>query len=265
MMPLDLEKPIFHRENQRLLRQLQHMEKHVDQWLKGYECLQAATENAIQLRSPGRGRDEDLFMLARTPNDLIAATQRERQLEQSLWRQWCCQGKNQPSSPFLPGVVRGFVSYQVPLRQVRADKQRAADLIGVTPQGHPAVAELKKENGDVPLWGLAEAYGYALALRKNWNAGELCKHWWHPKLPKKLESVPVLLVAPEAYWLSRTGIGNQRQAGELNRGQWQAFHAIVTRMSAAGFPVTTVAFDVEYGCEGLPRIHTPRIRTLPGL
>lgn len=270
-MPLDPKKPIYHKVNKALLNQLRFMETHAQNWLEGFDCIQTVTENAIPIRLTNASR-QDLFKLHRGENPEIANTQRERQIEQSLWRQWCCRPRKEPNNCFLPGVLRGFVSYQVPLRQGQADKQRAADLIGVTPQGLPAVVELKKESGDVPLWALAEAYGYALAIRKNWNAenGTFRRQWetFAPKtptegLPEKLKSIPVLIAAPEAYWLQRVGTGHKRESGELRREQWVAFHVLSQRLAAAGFPVTAVAFDVEYNSNLLPLIHHPRVRTLP--
>lgn len=272
-MPLDSELPLFHKSNQRLLNQLRGLEKIATQWNDNYETMQDVTERAIRIRRPVPGRNNDLFMLCRKRNNNISNKQRERQLEQSLWRQWRASSVKISKGDFLAGVLQGFVSYQVPLRQGEIDKQRAADLIGVTPyDGLPVVIELKKENGDIPLWTLAEAYGYALAIRKNWNEGELREQWKSRVLvpsgikcdaPIVLKSVPVLLAAPEAYWLQCIGIGGKRQRGEIDRPKWQALNKLIQRITEAGFPVTCVAFDVEYGSKNVPLIHSPRVRVLP--
>ena len=171
-MPLDSAIALFTEPNQSLLKNLEPMQQSCEEWIQDFDGLMTSTEDTCVIRQP---RGDNTFKLFGKPNGAIDESERERRLELALWRQWGpAADLGHPQPPFLAGVIRHIQSIQVPLGNVKPDPQKAIDLVSVSEAGLPVVMELKAEKGEGPLWMLAEAFGYALALRKNWNDKDGC-------------------------------------------------------------------------------------------
>jgi hypothetical protein len=204
----------------------------------------------------------------------VQARHRERLLENAIWQQWRKNEGKPQGRYFMPDVCRHIQSFQVPLQDELADiGWGMIDLVGVSHDYFPVVLELKQEDGDIPLWMLCEALAYAVAVRKAWHEGDLCKEWQdldgipenstpHEQSPLV---VPIICIAPAKYWEQRIGEpGPPRTEGQVFSTAWEPFRELVSECGSQGFPATFAEFDIEE-TEGqpFPKILNPRAIALP--
>lgn len=233
----------------RALNQLQNTREHCQQWLNSFLPLLHVTRNAAPVRRVGARNDA--YGLRRHANEQIDSSERERLLEQAIWVQWSQTGGEGQGREFIPDICRYLQAYQVPLQESRDDLGWGkVDLIGVSSRGLPVVIELKREqhqdNGnqaDTPLWMLAEAISYALAVQKSWAGTDLRNEWANfvldcspDELPLTLDCVPILCAAPESYWSTRIGTRDHRTRGRVPPPAWPDFHRVVAKCRETGFP-----------------------------
>ena len=254
-------KGLHHKEMQRLVNQLQHMDKHAKELISVLNCQLEITYAS----APKRVRT---YLLDRSERRNPVRQQRERLLEKAIWKQW-------QSDPFADGLYHHIQTFQMPLKHRQSDKGWGkVDLIGVTQEGLPVVLELKREKSDeTPLRMLVEGLAYAVCVRRAWNEGTLRSQWERDvtKLskgftaPKILLEVPVVGIAPKKYW--QTKIGNKkgkRTAGQVPVKAWKSFEKLCKKCSERGFPVSFLQFGVDGEDDaGLPKIVDVEQRTLP--
>jgi hypothetical protein len=224
---------------------LEHLEEHIH-----------STSESSPVR---KGRS---YRLQRPPRDAIEKSNRERILEQAIWRQF---GDRAVNRVFLDGTSPQIQAYQVPLYGTRkADGWGKVDLVGVTSNGGPVVIELKDERAkDPPLRMLTEALAYACAVRKAWDAGPFQTEWQEAMhlrgIPAAFSApgdVPVVLLAPHSRWQRMIGQPGIRSFGKVPAEAWGPFleltHACKSRH---GHPVHFVGFDSgPLDNSGLPQI-----------
>jgi hypothetical protein len=271
MKHLQRDVPLFRQKS--ILDQLSFTGEHCREWIDAFDDLLDVTRAAAPARTSGhRPRVRDPFGLGRSPKDDIDPANRERRIEQALWEQWNRRRYQESNEWFLPAVCKGVAAYQVPLQETSEDKGWGRiDFVGVGARDLPVVGELKKEDGDTPLWMLAEAFGYALSLQRAWEKGDLRQEWSTAvltasadSLPTRLDSITVLCAAPEPYWITRIGSRDIREANRVPPEAWPAFLELVETCRAHGFSVEFVSFQVDESIPGSLRILRPAIRLLPG-
>ena len=216
-------------------------------------------------------REGRSYRLQRPPRDAIEGSNRERILEQAIWRQFGDRGAN---GVFLDGASPGIQAYQVPLYGTRqADGWGKVDLVGVTSKGGPAIIELKDERAkDPPLRMLTEALAYACAVRKAWDASPFRTEWEEamrqrgiPAPAGTLGDIPVLLLAPHSRWQRMIGQPGIRSYGKVPDHAWAPFLELTrTCKSRHGYPVHFVGFDSgPLDDSGLPQISNVREVAVP--
>jgi len=219
------------------------------------------------------------FKLNREGKTNPKKSQKEGRLEKAIWEQWRRGSGADNDRFFLPWVCRFILSYQMPLWNTRADKEKSgryADLIGVSREWLPVVIELKTaESGETPLRMLVESLAYGVAIRKAWNdpEGPFNKAWTTqlntiaPKneCPPMLQDVPLICLAPAGYWKKCIGKpAGKRTPKQVFAEAWYPFNKLVAACAERGYPVTFAEFDVpKQDGDRLPEIHNPRAIVLP--
>lgn len=132
---------------------------------------------------------------------------KEARWERAIWELW---GPNfRTKAWFLPDVCHYIQTYQMPLRQVRADRYwQGIDLVGVGKGGLPVLIELKEPgSSNTPLFMMLEAVAYGLCIMKTWEAGPLRKAWQErvkvtstTAKTGELRKIQLIGLAPEGYW-----------------------------------------------------------------
>lgn len=273
---LDPTKPLF--VQKAALNQLRFTKEHCEQWIALFAQLLQATREAAPARRSGVRADP--YGFNRLLNLSIDPRSRERLLEQAIWLQWGRTGSEAAGRPFLGPACRYVQAYQVPLQDTRNDEGWGkVDLMGVSDVGLPVVAELKRDicdgdgtSCDRPLWALAEALGYAIAIQRAWVETDFRREWaarvphlaTPATLPATLVNVPVLIVAPESYWRVRIGSRDKQTNGRVPPEAWPPFLRLVRLCCDSGYDVHFVTFDVTECPPKLPKILNPRLRPLPG-
>src|SRR5262249_26254394 len=116
------------------------------------------------------------------------------------------------------------------------------------------VIELKQEGAkDSPLRMLVEGVAYACAVRKAWNEGGLRTEWTvamkqnglHQDLSNALTEVPVLLLAPSAFWRRAIGSPGARSNGKVREDAWPPCQDLVHQCKHHGFPIHFLRFDLD--------------------
>ena len=188
----------------------------------------------------------------------------ERFWEKGLYLKW---GKGNDKKRRVPGCWTHLTSYQVPLFD-KGEKQNwgAVDLLGYLNQSgkcFPVILELKSEpppsnsNGltanmsETPLRMVLEAAAYAVALRKNWNirfrdefiarVGALGIP--PDSVPKKLNKVFLVAIAPAGYWLEWLPYTEKGRSKVLSKATWQAFNRLLKQFRHHHLPVSFVSIS----------------------
>ena len=259
------------------LKQLGHIQKHCNQWIENFDQLLQVTKNAAPVRKPRQATGR--YELQRKSNTIIDKTQQERRLEQALWLQWDWKRYDQTGRWFIDHVCKYILTYQMPLQDKRDDRGWGkVDIVGVSKGNLPVVLELKKEVGDCLLWAMAEALGYAIAVKKTWadtakTVDRGLRSEWaaaiddpeaEQMLPKSLSSIPIVIIAPYAYWQRCMGQpGRRKQPGRITPSAWPSLNRLADCFNSRGYPISFVTFDLKYPSQGLPWILDPRHADLP--
>lgn len=232
------------------VRQRRYMKDHCEMLCKNLPAILEITHNAAPLRSRSKG---PIYKLHR--EEKIDPLVEERLLEKRIWQAWNTTTAAS-GGPFLDGVCHRIQTYQMPLKHERHDKRWGMiDLVGVTPAGLPVVIELKQDNAsDTPLRALVEGLAYACAIKRAWNEKDFLREEWaaamekiglHPPLKEKLSTVPVILLAPSAYWERTIGSLEVPSAGKVPADAWQAFKTLVNACEDHGYPVHCAQLTTE--------------------
>lgn len=234
------------------VRQLSFMKQH-SQTLLG--TLSARMDATYAKAPSGRQAKGQTYELQR--NERPDPSVRERLLEKLIWMGWRFQAVAEHGQPFLGEVCRFIQTYQMPLQGTRNDARWGKiDLLGATPEPLPAVIELKQEGAaDTPLRMLAEGLAYGCAVRKAWNEGGLRAEWMaamrangmDQEPPTTLTTVPVILLAPAAFWRRAIGVPGKRTSGKVRDDAWPVFMELARQCAAHGFPVHFAQFEITTG------------------
>jgi hypothetical protein len=235
---------------------LSRMESHCRSILANHESHFGNTNESAPVR------EQHSYRLQRPPRDAIEKSNRERILEQAIWRQFRDRAVDQV---FLSETSPLIQAYQVPLYATRkADGWGKIDLVGVTSQGGPAIIELKDERAnDPPLRMLTEALAYACAVRKAWHVGPFQTNWKQAMQLRgisvtngELRDIPVVLLAPHSRWRKMIGQPGIRSHGKVRDEAWGPFLELTSLCgSRYGYPVHFAGFDIGPPAEsGLPQI-----------
>jgi len=256
-------------EIQQLANQLGPMEAHCELIERNLDHLVKITYDKAPLQRAGNGQT---YKLARAPKSNVHEKQEERLIEQAIWRQFPLFG----SPDFLQQECPRVVAYQTPLQNSRKDNGWGKiDLLGASPQGLPVVIELKRGSAsDTLLRMLVEALAYALALQKAWNQGTRLRAEWAERMNKPeavqkydaaLLSVPLVLLAPAAFWEKRIRGGAGRFSRQVFKEAGTPFRSLMKKCETRGFPVHCVQFE-EVGKPISPDFRVKNVShvTLPG-
>jgi hypothetical protein len=234
------------------VRQLSFMKQHC-QTLLG--MLSTTLETTYAKAPSGRQAKGQTYELQR--NERPDPSVRERLLEKLIWMGWRFQAVAEHGQSFLGEVCRFIQTYQMPLQGTRNDARWGKiDLVGATAEALPAVIELKQEGAtDTPLRMLAEGLAYGCAVRKAWNEGGLRAEWMaamqenglNQELPTALTTVPVILLAPVAFWSRTIGVPGKRTSGKVPDDAWPVFMDLSCQCAAHGFPVHFAQFEISTG------------------
>lgn len=234
------------------VRQLSFMKQHCET-LHG--TLKATLEATYAKAPSGRQAKGQTYELQR--NERPDPSVRERLLEKLIWMGWRYQAVAEHGQPFMGEVCRFIQTYQMPLQGTRNDARWGKiDLLGATPEALPAVIELKQEGAtDTPLRMLAEAIAYGCSVRKAWNEGGLRAEWitamrangMDQEPPPTLTAVPVILLAPAAFWNRAIGVPGKRTSGKVRDDAWPVFMDLACQCATHGFPVHFAQFDITTG------------------
>lgn len=234
------------------LRQLSFMKQHC-QTLLG--TLSARLDTTYAKAPSGRQAKGQTYELQR--NERPDPSVRERLLEKLIWMGWRFQAVAEHGQPFLGEVCRFIQTYQMPLQGTRNDARWGKiDLVGATPEALPAVIELKQEGAtDTPLRMLAEALAYGCAVRKAWNEGGLRAEWMaamqangmDQEPPPILTTVPIILLAPAAFWARTIGVPGKRTSGKIRDDAWPVFMGLARKCATHGLPVHFAQFEIATG------------------
>jgi hypothetical protein len=245
-------------EIQQPVSQLSFMESHCESIGNNLDVLIKVTYDKAPLQRAGK---KQTYELSRKPKPDIDESEEERLVEQAIWRQF-----SPPDGPvFLKNDCPRVVAYQTPLKNSAKDTSWGmVDLLGASPQGLPVVIELKKKGAaDTPLRMLVEALAYALAVQKSWNQGTKLRGEWAARMSEfgpvqkndtALLSVPIILLAPAAFWEKKTGTNSGRIEGQVFTKAWKPFHLLMDKCKERGFPVHCVQFE-EVGKPASPDFH----------
>jgi hypothetical protein len=254
MIPLD--KGLH--EIQHLASQLSFMDSHSESIGHNLDLLIELTHDKAPLQRAGRTQT---YELSRGPNLEIDESEEERLVEQGIWRQFSPSN----SCAFLENDCPRVVAYQTPLQNSREDRRWGKiDLLGASSQGLPVVIELKRQDADdTPLRMLVEALAYAVAVKKSWNQGTKLRGEWAARMSEfgpvqkndtALLSVPIILLAPAAFWKQKIGSNLGRIEGQVFTNAWKPFHLLMDKCKERGFPVHCVQFE-EVGKPASPDFH----------
>ena len=199
---------------------------------------------------------------------------RERYLEKLLWQQWGHDVVMSGGQPFFGVECRFIQTYQMPLQEKREDRGWGrVDLVGATADSMPVVIELKQEKSkDNPLRMLVEALAYACALRKAWNEGLLAIEW---KAAMKghnigftntgrIAEVPIVLLAPAAFWKRRIGTLGKRSNSQVPGAAWSPFCQLARNCRTYGYPVHFAKFDINENGSDREKVSQGSTVSLPG-
>jgi hypothetical protein len=183
----------------------------------------------------------------------------ESQWERSMWTKWGPDG----CGAFLPNCVR-LQTYQFPLKRHREDRLWGkVDLLGVSPERLPVVVELKRRRTtDTILRMLLEMTAYGIALQELWSAPQsdnTFKRDWElvskelvdcaAPLPDRLDRLPLVGIAPQAYWDRALGRVPTDRTGRVPSKAWPLLRSLVEELNVqCGF---AISFAVVYGAERL--------------
>lgn len=160
----------------------------------------------------------------------------ERKLEWDLYRHWSVFHSG-------PGLPNGFwcrlVGFQVPLYDNNLrDGWDKIDLVGLCPEGYPAVIELKRgKSAEKPLRPLLEVAGYAIAFRSVWSTyhAELTAALRERNLSLPLVQLPqkvnAVVLAPADYWTRLLA------TPQLTPEIWAKFHELAHAFSVHGISI----------------------------
>ena len=253
---------------QEFANQLRYMEMHSQRLLKLINVILERTYRMAPLRTGG-------YALGRGEHDNPHESERERLIEKAIWKKWRWDQIVAPDGPqehFVRNRCSHIQTFQMPLQNVRADTSWGKiDIVGVSVAGTPIVFELKQENArDTPLRMLVEGLAYATVVRKAWNEGTLREQWLQHVVPAQqagdipvtLLTVPVVGIAPSAFWNRQTGpIGTMCRVRDE---AWPPFNKLCDACEERGFPISFLEFDIPGDDEhGLPMIENVRPLLLP--
>jgi len=207
----------------------------------------SATETAAPFRRQG-------YLQTRGTDRLVDPTSTEARLETAMWQHW----RNRSSS-----FWHRIVSYQVPLRATRKDREGngwgCVDLLGVSAQGLPVVIEIKREDAaDTPAKMLVQAAAYALALRAAWRRG--FRSEWRAiveesglnstHLPDNLDRLELVCGAPTGFW--QHWRGESARARTVPSSDWTSLERLATALDELhGLPAAFVEVHVADLADGL--------------
>ncbi len=238
------------------------MEQHCRVILKSLNVIHERSYHFAQIRTKRIPLDRTVHTSKAVPSF------EERALEMAIWRSQRLDVLG--STTLIPGVSRGIISYQVPIRQTdKAESGKAVDLLGINEAGEPVVFELRVgQSPETPLRMLVEALSYAVAMRKAWNeSGALRRQV--PELVRKLNpnvslhdgpllEVPIVGIAPTEYW--DRCLGRSGAKGKVPQAAWPPFGDLVRACRVRGFPAYFVQFDVGgKDVNGLPTVSRFRV------
>ena len=249
---------LHEKEFKKAVKQRKYMKQHSESVLELLDILIERTRAA----APKRCKD---YCLSRPPGLDKVKDDSERHLEQAIFKRWNRKVVQATVRPFQGALCHHIQTFQMPLKEHRDDKAWGMiDLVGVSGLGLPVVIELKTaEATDNPLSMLVQGLAYAVALQEAWNEGDLCRRWMSCQsqefdAPVRLERVPVVGIAPIAYWKRKLGQVGKSPAGKVPETAWEPFRSLCKACSDWGFPIEFLEFEVRGSdSEGLPIVGDP--------
>jgi len=234
-----------------LCKQKKYLGQYAESITNNLQQILEKTKHAVQI-----GRDD--FRLDRPASEFISDKQEERLWEQQLFLQW---GKKKRSP--IQGAWERLIAFQVPLfDQQKKDGWGYIDLVGVTPNGIPAIVELKKnpksspegitKASETPLRMVLEATAYAVAIRENWSniKPQFEKRLKLLKIDKTIPDslvkakIPVVAAAPAAFWIDWFPVTDKGESVKIK--EWKAFQILLDQLSKHHYPVKFLSISGSY-------------------
>lgn len=227
------------------LTQTRELERHCEWVAHNFAALVSETRRSVQVRGDRGYRTGGVAIASRMDGETVRALRNERGLEQELYARF-----GPATGCGRVPVLGRIVAYQLPLfNERRRNGWGHIDLVGLEDDGVPVVIELKQqESRETPLRCLLEVVANAIAVQENWRwisaelAGLDAVASSGIVMPTRVETLPVVLLAPSAYW--RAWEPDTSAGAAIGAAGYEAFQALCRTIAQAGFPVRCGAIEL---------------------